>query len=125
MNELQETLEKYGDDTECVIVNLGSNGLEIRLMIASRGGEQWSLLIPEVIWMDMGTGFTLGNTSFGGIELLPTDYWSSRNDDCGGERGQYRVIKFTDIDAKIHRVVFLGKETFRQIGSDLNPHPSD
>lgn len=110
MSEIVTTLEKFADETEVNIHSFDSSGLSLELKIASRGNETWMIKAKDVIHLDLSPSFTLGKANFGNLDLLPEGYVESKNFDYGGDLANYRVIRFTDIDDKMHFIVLYGKE---------------
>ena len=112
MEELRKTLEKYAADACVEMISCNQEGICLAITIPSRGNEKWYLLSSFVIHVDMGTSFTLGSVENGNLELLSESYLAVRNFDFGGDKQKYRVIKFTDIDEKIHLLIVYGEERY-------------
>jgi hypothetical protein len=110
MCDIRETLKRYADDAVVHVVSCSPDGLVLSVSIPSRGGEIWDIRVPSPIHLDMNPSVTLGKVDFGGMELLPVGYVGTRNFDFGGRTEDYRVLKFTDVDDKLHYVVGYGIE---------------
>ena len=105
-----DTLSKYADDAELKVIELYENRLTISVSLPSRGGETWLIRSDDVVHLDMSPFMTLGHIEFGGLSLLPPSYIDSRNLDHGGEKDNYRVLHFVDMDEKAGYLVIYGYE---------------
>ena len=111
LDQMRETLRNFAADADLEIVSCDRGGLVLSVSLPSRGGETFEIRIASLIHLDMGPSMTLGKIEFGGLELLPRGYIDSRNFDYGGELAEYRTLRITDVDDKIHYVVGYGVET--------------
>ncbi len=115
MHEIINTLENYAHDTASRIISCNDDGIRIRLMIASRGDEEWDLISKDIVHIDMSQYINIMKVEFGGLDLLSKKYIESRNFDYGGESEKYRVIKFTDEDDKTHILVIYDYEVYEKV----------
>jgi hypothetical protein len=110
MDDIHEALKEHADDAVVDLVSCSRDGLVLSVTIPSRGGELWEIRVRSPIHLDMNPSLTLGKVDFGGLELLPVGYVSTRNFDFGGRTEDYRVLRLTDVDNKLHYVVGYGIE---------------
>ena len=101
----RETLRSYADDTEVDVRSCDRDQLVLGLKVDSCGGAQWLVTIRGIVHLDLPPSFMLGRVAFGGIELVPGNYFTSRNRGYEGDEDKYHVIKITDQDDNMFLIV--------------------
>ena len=107
---IRESLTHYADDGELKIIYCDGDGLILHVTLPSQGNAAFEIRTTAVIHLDMSPEVTLGSIEFGGLKLLPAGYMDSRNFDYGGVPANYKVLRITDNDGKVHFVVYYGAE---------------